>query len=168
MTSDAQVHRLTRDDWAAYRGVRLQALSIDPQVFSSSHARESAWSEVDWQHRLSSPDVAVFGVYLGDRLVGMTGIAVDRDDPTHAVLWGSWLHPSVRGRRFSDAMYAARIDWAVARPALVQINVSHRATNVRVRAAILKHGFRRVGTEPRTWPDGTDDEEWIYARSLQR
>ncbi len=168
MKSEAHIHRLTPADWATYRSVRLQALSLDPQVFSSNHARESAWSRDEWQQRLSNPDVAVFGVYLEDRLVGMTGIAIDREDATHAVLWGSWLSPSVRGRRLSDAMYAARIDWAAGRPALVQINVSHRATNVPVRAAILKHGFRRVGTETRTWPDGTDDEEWIYARSLQR
>lgn len=168
MKLTASVRRLTPDDWSQFRRVRLQALSTDPHVFSSNHSRESAWPAIVWQHRLSNSEVAVFGVFFEERMVGMTGIAVDREDATRALLWGTWLHPSVRGRQFSDAIYAVRIGWAVDRPELTHIDVSHRATNAPSRAAILKHGFHQVGTETRIWGDGTDDEAWIYELILPR
>lgn len=151
------LHRLEVDDWERFRAVRLEALRSDPGVFSARLADALARSDEGWQDFLRNPNTAVFGVFDGEQMIGITGISIDREDPTGetAMLWGSWLRPDYRGRGISKAMYEARLGWAKAHPICKKVVVSHRESNIASRNANQKNGFRFVGkSDPQTWPDG--------------
>lgn len=170
MSSDAavRVRPLQPEQWRAYRDIRLRALLADPQVFSSSHAIESARPDAFWRERLEDPAVGVFGVWAGDRLVGMTGVYVPLEKPDTAVLWGSWLEPAWRRRGLSDAMYEARLAWARARPEVRTVEVSHRIGNEASRRANQRHGFVFTHQADLEWRDGVTEPEVCYALDLDR
>jgi ribosomal protein S18 acetylase RimI-like enzyme len=49
MEATLNLELLTPRDWRLLRGARLQALLDSPQAFTSSYARELAWTEPDWR-----------------------------------------------------------------------------------------------------------------------
>ncbi|KAG8214401.1 hypothetical protein J3R82DRAFT_9394 [Butyriboletus roseoflavus] len=48
-------HPVSPSQLAAYKTLRLASLQVDPQAFSSTYAREVAFSEDFWRQRLESP-----------------------------------------------------------------------------------------------------------------
>src|SRR5262249_13349176 len=114
MQLDVSVKQAQESNWQDLRFIRLKALQSDPSVFESNYQKESAMTEAEWKSWLQTDDTAIFLIYEDASLIGMTGIAVDRGDPTkkRAILWGSWLEPSARGKGLSQIMYQRRIKWA--------------------------------------------------------
>lgn len=162
----AEVRQFLPEEWPLFRKVRLKALEEDPAVFSATREEAETIEHHKWQADLSSPDLAVFGVFDEGKLIGMTGIAVKRkNDPEGqtAVLWGSWLEPEYRGKGISAQMYQARINWARHHPDVKRIVVSHRASNNVSRKANQKHGFFYTHTlDGKLWPDGKIEPEVFY------
>lgn len=160
--------QLTDDDWRIYSQVRLKALQTDPKVFGSSYEIESGQTEEAWRTQLQADDGAVFLLFDGELPIGITGVAVDRNDSTKrtAILWGSWLEPEYRGKGLSHLMYQARIDWAKTHPGIERIIVSHRASNVASGRANQKHGFQFTHRTEKTWRDGGVEDEVFYELGL--
>lgn len=160
----ATLSQLQVADWEILRRVRLLALQSDPSVFGSSHARELAYTPDVWREWLDTPDTAIFGVFDGANIAGMTSISVMRDDlsRTTAKLWGSWLRSDLRGQGLSVPMYRARIHWAQAHPTVEKIVVSHRGSNAASKHANQKHGFIYTHSTPHIWPDGVEDDHLFY------
>jgi len=154
-----------------YKHIRLRALQADPQVFGSSYAKEAADPDSRWQAGLADPEtVGIFGVFDGGALIGMTGIALLRDDPVRetAKLWGSWIIPAARGRGVSVPMYQARLAWARRHPAVRRVIVSHRQSNLASMRANQKHGFQRTHAEDHVWPDGVSEPHVFYELRLDK
>lgn len=158
------IKRLNEKDWREFSQIRLQALQSDPQVFGSNYKREAKFTEADWRERLRAKDNAIFLIHAGDAPIGMTSVSIDRDDPTGktALLWGSWLARSFRGKGFSKLMYQTRIEWAKAQPKVERIIVSHRASNLASGRANQKHGFVVTHKTEKTWTDGITEDEIFY------
>ena len=158
------IRQLQPSEWAVLKAVRLKALQTDPSVFGSNYQKESLMNEVDWQNWLTGPDCAVFCIFEGEQPVGITGVAVDRNDPTRkkSILWGSWLEPHVRGQGVSVMMYEARINWAKNHLVVEKIVVGHRASNLASKFANQKHGFVFTTQNEKTWPDNTVEDELHY------
>lgn len=163
------IRQSTLEDWPVIKDVRLRALQTDPGVFGSNYAREAAWNDGDWRDWAAHPDIGVFILREGGAPIGMTAISIDKYDPSkrHAILWGSWLDPTYRGRGLSHMMYEARLDWAQAHPTCDQIVVSHRASNVKSKRANQKHGFIYTHTEDQTWPDGVTEDRVFYTLAVK-
>jgi len=164
------VRKLEEKDWRIFYEIRLRALQTDPSVFGSNHERESKLSEVEWRSQLDDPNSAVFVVFDEHRPVGMTGVAVDRDDPSRktALLWGSWLEPDARGKGISKLFYEARIGWARQQPGVERIIVSHRESNVASKFANQKFGFVPTHTTEKLWNDGITEDEFHYELILKK
>lgn len=172
------IRRLEEKDWQEFRSIRLRALQSDPFVFGSSYKDEASKTESAWKRHLKPNDGAVFMLYedsspeltcnIQARPIGMTGIVVDRDDPTRkiAVMWGSWLEPGARGKGLSQLMYQERIMWAKEHPTIEKIVVSHRASNLSSKKANQKHGFVFTHTVDKIWPDGTREGNVFYSLSV--
>ena len=163
------IRRLSEDDWLAYSQIRLTALKTDPRVFGSNYEREAQFSEDDWRDRLNKNDSIIFMIFDGETPIGMTGISIDRDDPTGktALLWGSWLAPEYRGKGLSDLMYRARIDWAKEKSNVEKIIVSHRASNLASKYANQKHGFVETHKKEKIWTDGATEDEIFYELKIK-
>lgn len=127
----AELRRLTPDDWADFREIRLKALADSPDAFGSTLEREQAFTEDDWRRRLT---VLVY-VVDDPRPVAVGGI-FDTAGTPH--VWGMWTDPAHRGRG-----HARRILDALVPPgtrAQLDVNV----TNGDARAVYERYGF--VGT----------------------
>lgn len=162
------IRHLTEDDWSEFAQTRLQALQTDPKVFGSNYQKESQMTETNWRNRLKINQV--FLIYESATPIGMTGVSIHRDDASGktAILWGSWLATSFRGRGLSALMYQTRINWAKQQPVVERIIVSHRASNLASKRAIQKHGFVVTHTIENLWADGTIEDIVSYELKIER
>lgn len=157
------VRRLFADDWRESRAIRLEALRTFPGNYFTSLAEAEARGDDVWRGMLMSATLASFGLFDGERLVGITAIeATDRDTASLAM---SYLSQPYRGRGLSAMLYAPRLDWARAK-GVRRVLASHRATNEPSRRAMLRHGFRHVGAAAHRWPDGTVEDDVRYVLDL--
>ncbi len=159
------IRQFTAEDWPAYKAIRLKALATDPMVFSSNYTKEAAYVDEEWQRKLISSDRAVFGVYNGASLIGLTSIGFHHGDPIKqkAICWASWLEPGERGKKLSRLFYQARLDWAKSQPTVTVVETGCRASNIASEKANQHFGFVCTRINPECiWPDGTTDAEKIF------
>lgn len=159
------IRHFSEEDWSRYRDMRLEALQEEPSFFCTPYAQEAQRTDEEWQQFISNPRTAIFGLYHGDELIGITGIDALRDEPMTAKMFASYIREAHRGKGLSAMLYEARIHWARDRR-FEKLVVSHRAGNVVSKAANQRHGFRYTHTEPRDWPDGTSEDNVFYALDL--
>jgi len=161
--------QLTENDWCEFSQVRLKALQTDPNVFGSNYEKESQMTEAEWRSRLQAKDNAIFLIFENETPIGMTGVSIDRNDPTKktALLWGSWLAPHFRGKGLSELMYQARINCAKEQPTIEKIIVSHRASNLSSKYANRKHGFVLTHKTEKVWTDGATEDEIFYELKIK-
>lgn len=130
------LRRLTPDDWAVLRDVRLRALTDSPDAFGSTLDRERDFDEKEWRRRTVRP---VWVAEVDDRPMAMAGVF--SNDGVLQV-WGMWTDPGHRGRGHARALLDALIGQAVAegRPVALHVNIA----NPGARAFYEGYGF--VGT----------------------
>jgi predicted GNAT family acetyltransferase len=129
--------RLTPDDWAVLRDIRLRALADSPDAFGSTVERERDFSEKEWRRRLVRP---VYAVLDGERAVAMAGAFTD-DGRTQ--VWGMWTDPAHRGRGYARALLDALVGQAVAEGTPVSLHVN--VANPVARAVYESYGFVATG-----------------------
>jgi len=161
---------LTAADWQALRALRLHALRSAPGNFFSAYEAEATKTDEEWI-ALAAGDAAhqLFGLFLGERLVGMSGVFTDREDSTglSAVLGMTYIQPEFRGRGLVARLYQARLAWARAHPQFLRAHVGHRRSNEPSRRAILRAGFTWTETRQRSWPDGAEEAYEAYELKLR-
>ena len=159
---------LTVQDWQTFRQIRLRALREHPDVYSGSYGEAAARTERDWIEMLDGKGKCIFGLFDGERIVGIAAVFTSRADPDgqSGVLAMDYIDPRYRGRGLSGRLYRARIDWAMQHPPLRRLVVSHREGNEPSRRANQSFGFKFVGTEEMDWPDGTKAPEHLYGLDL--
>lgn len=159
------LQRLLPTKWEAYQSIRLEALQTNPEMFGSSYAKEVIYSQNDWIALLENDKRAIFALYDTDSIIGLTGVAIDKEDATSAILFSSFIKPAHRGRGLARLFYQARIDWAREKKCS-SITVSHRAGNEISKAANQRFGFKYTYTKKVTWPDGVSADEVMYTLQL--
>jgi RimJ/RimL family protein N-acetyltransferase len=162
------IRQLHTEDWQLYRSIRLIALTQNPDVFSSNYEKEANYTPERWQDNLRSPSGAVFGLFDGRHIIGVTGIFTWRGDDTGrtAILDMSFIDAAYRGQGHSKLFYGSRINWAKENGSFKTIRVSHRERNEASRKANQAFGFEYKTKEMTDWPDGTRDFEHIYELDL--
>lgn len=160
------LRQLGPDDWRTFRTLRLAALADSPGNFFRSLDEEQAAPDARWIDLLSSDRQALFGLLDADRMIGITGVFTDRNDPATAEFGMTWLDPAWRGRGLSALFYCERVGWARAN-GFDCIAVSHRRSNETSRRAMLAAGFRETGAAPHHWPDGQIDDDIAYELPLR-
>lgn len=68
------VRMLGKDDAAAFRQVRLEALRLHPEAFTSSYEDEALLSLAQFTERLATPGQTRFGAFAGNEMVGLVGL----------------------------------------------------------------------------------------------
>ena len=151
-SSDLAIRRLTPDDAAAYRALRLRGLQEHPDAFTSSHAEDSETPLATTERRLApdSPDW-VFGAFVGDELAGVVGLAREpRAKNRHkAAVFGMYVAPEHARRGIGRELLRHAIEAARSQSGLEQLVLTVTETNVAARTLYEKLGFRSFGIEPR-------------------
>ena len=125
----------------------------------------------DWEEnraiRLEGPKMAIFGLFDGEALAGLTAIYIADEDPSGktAGFAMSYIRPAWRGQGHAATLHRARLDWARAN-GMTRVVVSHRASNAPSRKAIERSSFTRTGAAPYRWPDGVEEDNVEYELRL--
>jgi len=148
-----------------FRELRLLALKSAPGMFESTYEQAAARSEADWRALLAGELQQIFGMFDGNKLIGIAGVFTSRDDPATAHLVMDFIAPEYRGKGLWQLMYAARLDWVRGRKAFRRAIVAARESNAPSLGAMRAAGFTETRRETHTWPDGaTEDEIWFELR----
>jgi GNAT superfamily N-acetyltransferase len=111
------VRILAAADAAAYRVIRLRALTTEPGAFGSSAATEEAFGDAEWLSRVQPADGAVFGVDGADGLVSTGAVVRDWMGSGAYVLVAMWTDADHRGRGHARAIVNAATGFARAKGA---------------------------------------------------
>lgn len=163
--SDYKIERIAPSQWQNYKLIRLEALKTNPELFGSSYAKEVLYSQDDWIALLENDARAIFALYHLDLLIGLSGVVLNRDNQSEAILISSFIKEAYRGRGLSQLFFQARIEWARQKEC-AQVIVSHRAGNEASKAANQRCGFVYTYSKESRWPDGLLAEELMYCLSL--
>jgi GNAT superfamily N-acetyltransferase len=96
-------------DAALLHEVRLRALTIDPEAFSTTVAdADEAWAA---RASAAGDDGAVLIAVQAARAVGMAGVRWSEDGHRIAALWGMWVDPETRGSGVGRELVVAVRAW---------------------------------------------------------
>src|SRR5207248_1813998 len=142
-----ELRRLSPDDAALFREIRLEGLQRDPDAFASTFEVESAQPLAFFAERIGRS--IVFGAFRGTELLGVTGFAV-QPGAKHAhkgLLWGMYVRPAARQTGIGRRLVEAIIEQARERVELIQLSVI--SENQPARRLYASLGFEEYGIERR-------------------
>jgi ribosomal protein S18 acetylase RimI-like enzyme len=144
------IRPLAVKDLTAFRAVRLDALRLHPRAFGTSYEEEIVYTLDDYAAGWPTPPGVVLGGFVGDRLVGITGLRVEpRIKQRHkGFIYSVYVDPAFRDFGLAAGLVDAAI--AIAREAklrLVWLDVA--VGNDGARRIYDRLGFRTFGIEPR-------------------
>ncbi len=105
------LRRLSPDDWATWRDIRLAALADDLDQFRTVLALELEWDEARWRDLLD-PRAGVKVVAGEPDPVGLVASMPHEEDPSVLYLYSMWVRPAFRGRGYGEALVAEVVAWA--------------------------------------------------------
>lgn len=156
------IRLLQEDEASLYKSMRLEAIQTEPAMFRCSTPAEAELSDEEWQERIKHPR-AVFGLFEGEQLIGMTSILLL--DEEEGYLGQSYIRKDYRGKKLSGLLYRIRMDWAK-KMQLKRLSVSHRESNIISKAANQRSGFKYSHQESVNWLDGTTEDALYYILEL--
>jgi ribosomal protein S18 acetylase RimI-like enzyme len=139
------IRRLESGDAEAYRALRLEALRMSPEAFSSSYDDEAGQDLGFFARRLPN----TFGCFVDGVLVGTAGLVVAAGVKMRhrGTIVGVFLSPAYRGRglarRLMESVIAAARD-----DGLASVRLAVTVGNVSAERLYGALGFRRYGVEP--------------------
>lgn len=145
------VNRITTQNAAFYKAIRLRALQDAPYAFGSTFARESKFSDGEWLARIErwngESGIGVLAMD-GEIACGIAGSFLDDADATRATLVSMWTAPTHRRQGTGRLLVNEVIAWACSRKAgalhLMVTSVNEPAIRFYERL-----GFTKTGrTEP--------------------
>lgn len=142
---------LVATDAAAYRKLRLKALSNDPQAFSSDAEREGAWPIEQFAKRIEpSPQQTTFGAFDARRLIGSLGFLRSAMAKTQhsASLFGLFIDPAYRGRDIAQTLLQRAIAKAQTMPGVSQLELAVNVENTAALHIYEAAGFAPWGRKP--------------------
>jgi GNAT superfamily N-acetyltransferase len=135
-----ETRRLTGDDWATLRDVRLAALADAPYAYGSTLAIEQAFDETEWRRRLDT-SLWVLAVHNAEN-AGLVGMYLA--EPETPMLVAMWVNPAHRGHGVGDALVTEILRWA-AEKGWSQVVLRVAEGNAAARKLFLRHGFTATG-----------------------
>ena len=137
-----RVRRLTPQDWADLRSVRLAMLLDTPLAYGSTYEREREYPEELWRERAGG---LTWMAWTGSRPVGSVTLYASDDRPPEEIwLVGMWVAAHARGGGAAQALVEAAVAQARA-DGLERVVLEVAENNPRARAAYSRMGFVETG-----------------------
>jgi ribosomal protein S18 acetylase RimI-like enzyme len=145
------LHPITPTLSSSYKTVRLHALRDTPTAFGSTYARESQFSEADWQSRaanLCTPRSVGYLARQQDEYCGIAAGFLKEQNPQYAELVSMWVAPDHRRSGTGQLLINAIESWA-RRNAARTLQLMVTSNNLAAIAFYKRLGFTPTGhTEP--------------------
>lgn len=168
MTDNISIRRFDADDWETFKRIRLEAVKAHSDAFlinydDSLKLEDSYWIDIVSNHYKG----AVFGLYDGDEVIGLTGAFRHRDSPENTAIFGmTYIRDTYRGKGLSKKLYDTSLAWAAAQDGIRRFVISHREGNEESKASILRAGFNPLSSEEKTYGDGTISISYSYEKII--
>jgi GNAT superfamily N-acetyltransferase len=160
------IRQFSKSEIELYKSIRLEALQLEPGVFSSTYEKEIRFDREQWLDRLNGITRAAFGLYHDKEIIGLTGIFVDKEHSFIASLTQSYIRVAHRGAGLSKLLYEARINWAK-QHGIKKLQIGHREDNLRSKSANQRYGFKYTHRESLQWPDGCVADSLFYELDIE-
>jgi ribosomal protein S18 acetylase RimI-like enzyme len=162
--AEIEIRRLTAADAVRYREIRLEALKLAPEAFSSTFAAENAESLAWFAARLDNS--AVFAAVCGEVLLGIAAFLPKRGKETHkGLLVGMYVRAAARNRGIGRRLAEAVVEHARENVEILQLSVV--VDNHTARRLYAGFGFVEYGIESRALKqDGRYWDEVLMAKPL--
>ena len=160
------IKSLTSDDTKHLKAIRLR-LKDTPLAFGSTYAKESAFTDADWQNRITTWTREGSIAYLameGETPIGICACFLEKHDATQAHLVSMWVAPTHRRQKIGEQLVTTVLEWAAQ---LTAQTISLNVTSVNESAIRFdeKLGFAKTGkTEP--YPNDPALFEYEMIRTL--
>jgi len=163
-----EIRPLAASDAAAFRQIRLQAISDAPSAVWPTYEEEARRTIEETEARIQRTDTQiVFGAFIGAKLVGIAGL---RREPLEqvrhkALLWGVFISPDRRRGGLARRLFSRVLSFA-RDEGILQIHLCVNTENVRARHLYHSLGFESFGVEPGAMRIGDRffDEEHMVLR----
>jgi GNAT superfamily N-acetyltransferase len=118
------LRRLTADDAAVLRELRLEAFAVHPRDFRSSPADEAAAPLAQLADQIVHGHV--LGLFDGETLVGAAGLAFERRAKLahKGLIWGVYVRPAWRGQGGAERLLSGLIEAAKGKVEILHLAVS--------------------------------------------
>lgn len=162
------VRQLIASDWQDYKRLRLEALKLHAANFGASYMEEASKTHEEWRAIMTGAGFQRFGLYNDDgQMVGIGGVITDRNDDRNAILIAGYIQKEYRGKGYSRLLYQHRMQWAIDSGRFNSILVGHHEGNEASRRANQAFGFEHIGTEEKSFGDGSRAIEHQYEVRLR-
>jgi GNAT superfamily N-acetyltransferase len=108
MESTLEVQMLAPADWRVLRRVRLEALLESPQAFTSNHAEEERWGELEWRRALHAATWIV--AREAQKVIGLAKSVGGKRRSASRHIESVWVSPTHRRRGVFRALIHALAD----------------------------------------------------------
>jgi ribosomal protein S18 acetylase RimI-like enzyme len=143
-----EIQRLTVEEVARFRAIRLCALRDAPSAFGTTFEEAAMWPPEVWSKLLSG--LVAFVAVMGDSDVGLVRGAPDARAENAARLGSLWVAPEARGAGVGASLVDAVVEWAHSK-GFVELLLGVSDDNVSAIALYTRKGFEpsgEVGTLP--------------------
>jgi RimJ/RimL family protein N-acetyltransferase len=161
---------LTPHDVAAYRALRLEALTLEPVAYTSSAEDFEKESLGTIAARLEAKDFGNFimGAFEGERLIGIASFVPEtRVKVEHkGNVFGVYVTASERGKGVAKRMMQDLLERVRTYPKIKQINIAVMTSQVAAKNLYISLGFETWGLERNALKLGEMfyDEEWLVLK----
>ena len=143
---------LQASDAAQYRGLMLEAYDVAADAFTSTAEERKTEPEAFWVKRVADPTgmSAAIGAFKGQDLVGTVALEFSAKPKTKhkALVIGMYVSPSARGLGAGRALLAAAVEYARAKPGVLQLILTVTEGNEPALNLYRGTGFQAFGLEP--------------------
>lgn len=166
--TDCEIVRLSPDEWALYKQIRLEALKLEQQAFGSRYEDNIKYPEAFWRGRLEDAQAGenlLLFARQGDRLVGLIGTYADEEKGVVNVI-SVYVAAEARGQGIGAALMEAILaevrKQGTFRKARLMVNADQAAAFDLYR----RFGFEVVGEETNVLGDGLSHLEYVMEKDL--
>jgi ribosomal protein S18 acetylase RimI-like enzyme len=161
------IERITRENVAAFKAIRLCALQDSPFAFGSTYERESQFPEAEWLRRAENWNGVRGAGFLAmdeNMACGIAGTFLDENDPTQASLISMWTAPTHRMHGVGKLLVRAAENWARQAGART-MRLMVTAHNPSAQLFYQRLGFSFTGVQE-PWPNDPALFEFEMARGI--
>lgn len=144
--STITIRQLLADDFAILRQIRLEALRLHPEAYSSAAEDWEKFSDDEWRDKLNSP---VYAAFDRDVPVGLIGLWPQTGARTahRAIIVMVYVQSAMRGQGIAQKLLHAVNDHA-RNTGMQQLELSVSADNLSAYRLYLREGFTEFGRRP--------------------
>lgn len=161
-----------REDGAAVRTLRLEALIKHPEVFTSDYSTNEAQTAEMWGERIANGIAqnqgATFIASAGEDLIAMCGVTCGPSSKTRhsGMIWGVYVKEEWRGLHIAEAMIHACLKWGREQE-MVLLKLGVLTVNTSAIRCYSRCGFSLFGIEPKAvFVNGVFYDEILMSRLL--